>query len=209
MSATKALILVDLQNDFLPGGALEVPNGEDVISPANHLQRQFELVVATQDWHPRDHISFADNHPGRKPGDVIEVHGIEQILWPVHCVQQTTGARLVADLETDGIARVFRKGTDPEIDDYSGFYDNEHRHSTGLGEYLQEHGVGDVYLLGLATDVCVKHTALDARRLGFNTYVIADACRGVDLQPGDVDRALEEMRCAGAEVVQSSDVMQE
>ncbi len=196
-----ALILVDLQNDFLPGGALAVPRGDDVLPLANRLQSRFPLVIATQDWHPANHASFAANHPGRQPGDVIDLHGLPQVLWPVHCVQNTSGADFAPLLERQRIQRVFQKGTDPEIDSYSGFFDNGHRKSTGLGDYLREVGVQHVTLLGLATDYCVKATALDARTLGFATTLVVDACRGVELTPGDCERAIEEMRRADVRII--------
>lgn len=198
-----ALILTDIQNDFCPGGALAVAEGDRVIPVVNRLQPEFDLVVATQDWHPANHGSFAANHPGKKPGDRIELAGLPQVLWPVHCVQNTPGAELHPQLDQSRIARVFRKGVDSEIDSYSGFFDNGHRRSTGLGEYLRERGVSEVYLCGLATDYCVKFTALDALSLGLKTRVIADACRGINLQPGDVDRALDQLWAAGATVVES------
>lgn len=202
-----ALILVDLQNDFVPGGALPVPEGDVVVEPANRLQPLFDLVVATQDWHPPDHGSFAANYSGKQPGDVIDLKGLPQILWPVHCVQNTHGAALLEGLHKDRIDRVFQKGTDPGLDSYSGFFDNGHRKSTGLGEYLKERGVDEVYILGLATDYCVKFTALDARRLGFRTFLVEDACRGVELHPGDVQRAIQEMQAAGVTVVRSADLL--
>ena len=192
--------MVDLLNDFVPGGALSVPNGNQVIPIANKLQRDYSLVVATQDWHPPNHGSFAVNHEGKKPGDRILLDGIEQILWPLHCVQDTPGADFVPALDRSRIDRVFQKGTDPRIDSYSALFDNAHRRSTGLAEYLQEQSVTDVYLLGLALDYCVKFSALDARRLGFNTCVILDACRGIALQPDDLEKALDEMRRAGAKI---------
>jgi nicotinamidase/pyrazinamidase len=197
---SKALILVDLQNDFLPGGALPVPDGDQVLPLANEVQQRFDLIVATQDWHPADHGSFAANHPGRKPGETIELAGLPQILWPVHCVQGTKGAEFAAGLDTTRMARVFQKGTDPAIDSYSGFYDNGHRRSTGMGEWLRAQGVDEVHILGLATDYCVRFTALDARRLGFSTHLILDACRGVNLQSGDVEQAIDEMRQAGVRI---------
>ena len=163
----KALILVDLQNDFLPGGALAVPEGDRVIPVANKLQAHFDLVVATRDWHPPDHSSFAANHHGQKPGDWIDLDGVSQILWPPHCVQNSHGADLAAGLDTSKVRKVFFKGTDPRIDSYSTFFDNRHLKSTGLGDYLRERGVDEVYLMGLATDYCVKYSALDARGLGF------------------------------------------
>ena len=200
-----ALILVDLQNDFLPGGALPVPDGDAVILVANRLQSHFDLVIATQDWHPPNHVSFAASHSGKKIGDVIEVDGQRQILWPVHCLQNTSGAALAASLGTERIARVFQKGTDPRIDSYSGFFDNQHRRGTGLAEYLRDHGITTVYIAGLAIDYCVQFTALDARRLGFEAVVVADACRGVNAAPGDVEAALGEMRAAGVGIADSGE----
>lgn len=199
----KALILVDIQNDFLPGGALPVPGGNAVIPVANRVQETFDLIVATQDWHPTNHGSFAANHPYRNPGELHQLGGLPQVLWPVHCVQYTGGAAFAPGLITKRIARIFPKGTDPEIDSYSGFFDNGHKKATGLGDYLTAHGVTEVYVLGLATDYCVKATALDARQLGFTTHLIADGCRGVNLHPGDVDRAIDELRAAGVRIIQS------
>ena len=201
-----ALILVDLQNDFIPDGALPVPEGKAVIPLANSMQKLFELVVTTQDWHPADHGSFAVNHPGKKPGDVIDLNGLEQVLWPVHCVQNTHGAAFVDELDTHLIDRNFQKGTDPCVDSYSGFFDNGHRKNTGLSDYLKGKGITDVYILGLATDYCVKYTALDARQLGFNTFIIEDACRGVDLNPGDAAQAIKDMIQAGVMVVKSNEI---
>ena len=204
----RALILVDIQNDFMPSGALPVRDGDAVVPVANRLLPLFDIVAATQDWHPENHGSFAANHPGRKPGDVIELGGVEQILWPTHCVQETPGAAFHPALVIDRVDRVFPKGTDPEIDSYSGFFDNGQRRATGLGDHLleSEKGVLEVFVLGLATDYCVKFTALDARRLGFRTTVVEDGCRGVDLRPGDVKRAIEEMRDAGVQMAQSADL---
>ena len=201
-----ALILVDLQNDFLPGGALAVPHGDEIIPIANELQRKFALVLATKDWHPPDHSSFATNHPGKKPGDRIILDGIEQILWPVHCVQNTQGAEFAPSFDTSRIAQIFHKGIDPKIDSYSTFFDNAHRRHTGLAHYLEELGIKDIYLMGLALDYCVKYSTLDARQLGLNTHVIVDGCRGIELAPGDIDRALDEMERVGAVLLQSSDL---
>jgi nicotinamidase/pyrazinamidase len=202
----RALIFVDIQNDFVPGGALAVREGDRVVPVANAVSPRFDLVVATQDWHPADHGSFAVNHAGKRVGEVIDLHGLPQVLWPVHCVQGTRGAEFVAGLDLSRVARVFRKGTDAEIDSYIGFYDNGHRRSTGMGEWLSERGVRDVYVMGLATDYCVKFTALDARRLGFEVTLIEDGCRGVELNAGDIDRAVEEMRGAGVRVITSTSV---
>jgi nicotinamidase/pyrazinamidase len=201
-----ALIIVDLQNDFLPGGALPVPHGDEVIPLANELQSRFDVVVATKDWHPPDHGSFAANHPGKKPGDRVMLDGIEQILWPVHCVQNTRGAEFAHSFDTSGIAHVFHKGIERNIDSYSTFFDNAHRRHTGLADYLKERSIKNIYLMGLALDYCVKYSALDARHLGLNTHVIIDGCRGIELEPGDIGRALDEMKRGGAITLRSSDL---
>ncbi len=203
----RALILVDIQNDFLPGGALAVPRGDEVIPVANRLQPRFDLVVATQDWHPRGHGSFASSHPGRKPGEIGELAGLPQVFWPDHCVQGSAGAAFAPGLDMDRVEAIFRKGTDPAIDSYSGFFDNGHRKSTGLGDYLKGRGATEVYVLGLATDYCVKSTALDARDLGFRTFLVEDGTRGVELQRGDVGRAVDQMRQAGVQVLRSGEAL--
>lgn len=201
-----ALILVDIQNDFLPGGALAVPEGDQIVPVVNRLLPRFALVVATQDWHPPDHGSFAANHPGRKPYEQADLDGLPQTLWPTHCVQYTGGALLAPGLDTRHVTRVFPKGTDPRVDSYSGLFDNGHRQSTGLAEWLREGSVTEVSVAGLATDYCVKFTVLDALREGFQVSLIEDACRGVNLAPGDVARALDEMRQSGVRVVRSGDL---
>jgi nicotinamidase/pyrazinamidase len=198
----RALILVDLQYDFMPGGSLAVPEGDQVVPIANELMSDFDLVVATQDWHPADHLSFASQHPDREIGEQIDLAGLEQILWPDHCVQGTRGAELHADLKQNQLDRIFPKGTDRLIDSYSGFYDNGHQKSTGMGEYLKEQGVQSVTVLGLAADYCVKWTALDAVKLGFQTSLSLRGCRGVDLSPGDVHRAYQEMQNAGVKIIE-------
>lgn len=198
-----ALIVVDIQNDFLPGGALPVPRGEEVIPKANKLMEQVDVVVATQDWHPRGHLSFAANHPGKTEYEVITLDGLPQTLWPVHCVEETHGAAFAAGLDVSRFAAVFRKGQDPRVDSYSGFWDNGRRHSTGLAEWLRKRGVRDVVICGLATDYCVKATALDAAAEGFRTFVALDACRGVNLHHGDVERAADEMRRGGVTLFQN------
>ncbi|HWQ90472.1 MAG TPA: bifunctional nicotinamidase/pyrazinamidase [Clostridia bacterium] len=202
-----ALIVVDVQNDFLPGGALAVPDGDAVIPVINRLQPAFPLVVATQDWHPPDHGSFASNHAGRKPYEQIDLNGLAQTLWPDHCVQDTPGAQLSPALDTERVAHVFRKGTDPGIDSYSGFFDNGHRKATGLGDWLKAKGVTDVYVCGLATDYCVKFTALDAVALGFRTHLVEDASRGVNLQPHHVPQAVQEMADAGVHIVRAETIL--
>lgn len=198
----KALILVDIQNDFLPGGTLAVPNGNEVVPVANQLIPKFDLVVATQDWHPANHGSFASQHSA-EIGDVMDLNGLDQIMWPDHCVQGTAGAEFASELIMTDSVRVFPKGTDPTIDSYSGFFDNGKRRATGLGDFLKSAGIDHVIVLGLATDYCVKFTALDAVDLGFRTTLVEDGCRGVNLKPGDVARAVEQMRDAGVEVATS------
>lgn len=197
----KALVLVDLQNDFLPAGALPVPDGDQVIPLANQIMQRFDLVVATQDWHPSNHASFAAIHPGKMPGDVIDLDGLQQTLWPVHCVQNTVGSAFAPGLDISRVRKIIRKGTDPGIDSYSGFFDNGHRKSTGLDFYLKQAGVTETFILGLATDYCVKFTAMDALELGFATYVLVNACRGVELQTGDVAAALHDMATAGVQII--------
>lgn len=193
-----ALLLIDIQNDFLPGGALAVPGGDEIIPLVNALIPQFEMIVATQDWHPPDHGSFAVNHPGKKVFEMTDLYGLPQVLWPVHCVQDTGGALFAPGLDTRRIARVFPKGTDARIDSYSGFFDNGHRGDTGLAGWLKKQRVTELTLCGLATDYCVKFTALDALECGFEVNLHLPACRGVDLQGGDCKRAIAEMRERGA-----------
>ena len=201
----KALIIVDLQNDFCPGGALAVNDGDKIIPIINKLLPKFDLIVATQDWHPKNHKSFASNH-GKKIGEVIDLNGLNQILWPDHCVQGSKGAEFVFTLDAKRIDRIFQKGTDPEIDSYSGFFDNGHKKRTGLDDYLRKKGVDEVYIVGLATDYCVKFTALDAVELGFKTYLIQDACRGVNLNNHDSDEAIQGMKTKGVGII-SSDIL--
>jgi nicotinamidase/pyrazinamidase len=198
----RALILVDIQNDFLPGGALAVPNGDEVVPVANRLMADYELVVATQDWHPADHQSFASQHAGHGIGEVVSVEGLEQILWPEHCVQGTLGAEFASGLNVEGIHHVVRKGTDRLIDSYSGFFDNGHRKATGLGDYLKQRRVTAVDVIGLATDYCVKFTALDAIQLGFEVRLLLEGARGVELAPGHCEAAIRQMRDQGVQVIE-------
>lgn len=202
----RALLLIDLQYDFCPGGALAVARGDETIAVANALMPRFETVVATQDWHPPTHRSFAVNHPGTQVYEVVDLEGLPQVLWPAHCVQGTPGAGLHAGLDLTYLTKVFHKGTDAAIDSYSGFFDNGHRKATGLGDWLATRGIDEVVVLGLATDYCVKFTALDARQLGLRVTVVADGCRGVELVAGDSDRAFADMRAAGCTVVSSSEL---
>lgn len=203
----RALLLIDIQNDFLPGGALAVSEGDQVVPVANRLlamKEHWTTVAMTQDWHPPEHQSFAAQHPGRSPGEVVDLHGLTQVLWPVHCVQGTPGAAFAPGLETASVAHISQKGLDPEVDSYSGFFDNGRRHATDLDAFLRERGVAELYVCGLATDYCVKWTVLDAISLGYSTHLVTDGCRGVGLDPGDVPKAIAEMRAAGAKLVTSA-----
>lgn len=177
----KALIIVDVQNDFIPGGTLAVPDGAAIIPVINNLQPQFDLVVATQDWHPREHLSFASNHMGKAPFETIVLEGLEQVLWPDHCVQGSAGADFHKTLDTNRISAIVRKGMTPEIDSYSGFFDNGHRQTTGLAGLLRDQGVEKVYLCGLAADYCVYYTMKDALQQGFSATLITDATRALDV----------------------------
>jgi nicotinamidase/pyrazinamidase len=197
----KAFIVVDIQNDFCPGGPLAVREGDRIILRINEIQKHFDLVLATQDWHPQNHGSFASNQ-GKKPGEKIMLGGLEQILWPDHCVQGSPGAAFVKSLDISRVSKIFQKGTDKNIDSYSAFFDNAHKKATGLGDYLKEKGVSEVYIAGLATDYCVKYTALDAIQLGFKTFVLKEACRGVNLEAQDSEKALDEMQKAGVHIVE-------
>lgn len=203
----EALMLVDIQNDFCTGGALEVPEGEQVVPVANKLIDYFEQVVATQDWHPPDHGSFASQHTGKKPFETGELAGMTQILWPDHCVQYSKGAAFHPDLRTDKLTKVIVKGTDREIDSYSGFFDNGHRKATGLDDYLKANKVDTVYIMGLAADVCVYFTTLDALKLGYNTYLIRDGIKGVDMNPGDTKVCLKDVSSQGAILIDSKEIM--
>jgi len=202
----KALLLIDIQNDFLPGGALAVGEGDQVVPVANKLISNLpvELVLATKDWHPPEHGSFAKQH-GKNPFEMGELTGLPQLMWPDHCVQETPGAELAKDLQHQNINRTFTKGLDTTVDSYSAFYDNAKRNSTGLGEWLKEQGINELFILGLATDYCVKFSVLDALSLGFKVNVVADGCRAVDIKGGV--QALKEMSAAGANIVTSTDLL--
>lgn len=196
LSDRDLLLVVDIQNDFCPGGALAVENGDEVVPTANALMAAFPHVALTQDWHPADHFSFASAYDGRQPYDTIEVPYGTQVLWPDHCVQGTAGAEFRADLDLTPAELIIRKGFHREIDSYSALYENDRRTPTGLGGYMRERGLSHVYICGLATDFCVAYSALDARREGFAVTVIDDACRGIDLD-GSLPAALDQMRDAG------------
>ena len=203
----KALIVIDVQNDFIPGGALAVKEGDQVVQIINELQQKFDFIVATQDWHPADHGSFAANHAQKSVGEFIELNGVSQILWPVHCVQDTKGAEFHPDLKTEKWKAVFKKGSNPKVDSYSGFFDNNRMGDTGLSSFLKENGIEEVFVCGLATDYCVKFTVLDAISEGFKTTLVADATRAVNIQENDDLKAINEMAALGAKVVYADEIL--
>ena len=203
----QALIAVDLQNDFCPGGALAVPEGDRIILVVNRLSRSFQHIVYTQDWHPADHLSFAASHPGKKAYETVDLAYGRQILWPTHCVQGTRGAEFHSEADVQSGTLIIRKGFHRAIDSYSTFFENDQRTATGLAGYLRDRGIDTVYLAGLATDFCVLWSALDARRLGFRVFVVEDACRGIDLN-GSLAAALREMDRAGVVRVPSAEVIE-
>ena len=201
----KALVVIDVQNDFIPGGQLEVQQGDLIVPVINRLQKYFDLVVATQDWHPQNHKSFASNHSNKKPFDEINLYGIKQILWPDHCVQGSKGAEFHPYLEINKIAAIFRKGMDPEIDSYSGFYDNGHQMSTGLSGYLKEKGITELHFCGLAADICVYYTIMDSLKEGFSATLIEDASRPLSI---DVfNRIKNELTNKGVRIISSHEIL--
>ena len=203
---SSALLIIDVQNDFRPGGSLEVPEGDAVIPVVNRVAREFPFVVATKDWHPEGHISFASRHEGKEPTDTVQVDGIEQILWPDHCVQGSTGAEFHPELDLRPINLVLHKGTKRELDSYSAFFENDKETPTGLEFLLQGHGFERVFIVGLAEDVCVYFSAMDARKLNLETYVISDATRGVNVPEGALDSAREDMKNAGVQFIESKEL---
>lgn len=206
ITSRTALLVIDVQNDFIPGGSLPVLEGERIVPLINQLARQFQQVVIAQDWHPRGHASFASSHPGRQPYDVIQLPYGEQTLWPDHCVQASSGAEFHPALDLPHAQLVIRKGCNPDIDSYSAFLEADRRTTTGLAGYLSERGIDTVYMVGLALDFCVMYTALDARAAGFNAFVVLDACRAIDLD-GSLADAIERMQKAGVELIQSTDLI--
>jgi nicotinamidase/pyrazinamidase len=201
----KALLLIDIQKDFLPGGSLAVAEGDRVIPVVNRLQPNFKIIIATQDWHPKDHGSFASNHTGSRPGDRVDLDGVEQILWPDHCVQGSEGAEFADDLEMESVQKIIRKGKDPKTDSYSGFFDNQHKRDTGLHDYLRGKGVDTIYITGLATDVCVRYTALDALELGYGVFLVEDATKAVGGEKA-LRNTIQELKDKGAKVVLSKEI---
>ncbi|WP_186016030.1 bifunctional nicotinamidase/pyrazinamidase [Burkholderia gladioli] len=206
MRSDDVLLVIDVQNDFMPGGALAVADGDAVVPVINRLARRFEQVVITQDWHPRTHVSFAANHPGREPFSTISLPYGEQVLWPVHCVQDSEGAALHRALDIPQARLVIRKGLDASIDSYSAFVEADRSTPTGLAGYLAALGAKRVWCCGLATDYCVAWSALDARAAGFEAAVIEDACRAIDLN-GSLARAWQELQAAGVARVQAQAVL--
>lgn len=202
----KTLIITDVQHDFMPGGALGIEGANAIIPVINALIPKFDHVFATQDWHPPHHVSFAPTH-NKKPGETIRMGEIEQILWPVHCVQNTWGAELAKGLHREKIETIFHKGVDPKVDSYSTFFDNSRKRSTGLADRLKKNQLDNLYFVGLATDYCVLYSVLDSLDLGFRTTVVRDACRAINLHPGDEEKAIEKMRQKGAQIILSSEIL--
>lgn len=200
----KTLLIIDVQNDFMPGGSLAVPNGDKIVPVINAMQPKFDLVVAAQDWHPQDHVSFASNHPGKSHFDAVELYGKSQTLWPDHCVQGTEGAEFHRDLHTHQWEAIFRKGTDRTIDSYSAFYDNGHLKSTGLAGYLKEKGTSQLFLCGLAADICVYFSAYDAFKEGFACFFVEDASQPLDDEKHKVLK--KEMAYLGIQIITSEDI---
>lgn len=200
-----ALLVIDVQNDFIPGGQLPVPEGDLIVPLINRLGDRFKQVIITQDWHPPGHASFASSHPGREPYEVIELPYGAQTLWPDHCVRATTGAELHKDLNLPHAQLIIRKGCNPDIDSYSAFLEADRKTTTGLAGYLKERGIDTLYLVGLALDFCVMFSALDARAAGFNVFVVLDACRAIDLD-GSLAAAIERMQVAGVDLVSADQV---
>jgi nicotinamidase/pyrazinamidase len=200
------LLVVDVQNDFCPGGALAVKEGDRVVPVINRIMDRFHRVVATQDWHPQNHISFASNHPGKKPYEQIRLGDINQILWPDHCVPGTEGSAFHAGLHADRFDLVVRKGSNPAVDSYSAFLENDKIIKTGLEGYLQSIKAERVFLAGLATDYCVFYSAMDAVSFGFNTTVIIDACRGIDVPENNIELSVQAMRMNGVQIITSDNL---
>lgn len=201
-----ALLVIDVQNDFCPGGSLAVPKGDKIIPAINDLAKKFHEVIATQDWHPRNHISFASNHPGKKINEEIKVNGINQVLWPDHCIKGTKGASFHPKLDTTQFDLILRKGNNPKIDSYSAFQENDKKTITGLNGYLKNLEIKNVYIAGLALDYCVYFSAMDANELGYNTFVIKDATKGINKPEGSIEKALNRMKEKGVKIIKSLEI---
>ena len=202
----KALLIVDVQNDFCPGGALEVPNGDQIIPAINRLSEHFDVVIQTQDWHPEGHSSFASSHRDKNTFETIEMSYGEQVLWRDHCVQSSRGSDFHPDLETNRSQLIIRKGFRKEIDSYSAFYENDNSTTTGLSGYLKERDIDTLYAVGLATDFCVKWSVIDGIKEGFNIFVVEDSVKGIDIE-GSVDQAWDEMLEKGAQKISSTELL--
>ena len=200
-----ALVLIDIQNDFCPGGALAVDQGDEIVEISNKIQEQFKIKIITQDWHPKTHKSFASNHEDKEPLSTVEMFYGLQVLWPNHCIQGTEGSKFHSKLITDSADLIIRKGFRPEIDSYSAFFENDQKTPTGLDGYLKSRGVNTIYLCGLAFDFCVYFSALDGAKLGYNVNVIQDACRAIDLD-GSLEKSLNDMKSKGVKILSTSDL---
>ncbi|HET6559403.1 MAG TPA: bifunctional nicotinamidase/pyrazinamidase [Prolixibacteraceae bacterium] len=201
----KTLLIIDVQNDFIPGGSLAIDNADRIIPVINQLQKEFDLIIATQDWHPKNHLSFASNHSDKKPFEKAVVQGVEETLWPDHCVQGTRGAEFHPELQTNRIAAIFRKGMDPRVDSYSGFYDNHHKISTGLSGYLREKGVTGIHFCGLAADICVYFTIKDAISEDFSAILIEDASQPLNSE--DYEDIKKRLVAKGVRIKNSQEIL--
>jgi nicotinamidase/pyrazinamidase len=206
MEERNALLVTDIQNDFCPGGALPVQEGDKIIPTINKLMDKFYKIIGTQDWHPENHMSFAKNHPGKNEYDIIDIDGESQVLWPMHCVWGTKGADFHPEIITKKFDIIIRKGNNPKIDSYSAFRENDKKTITGLEGYLKNLGIEQVFLCGLALDYCVFYSAIDSKEIGFETYVILDATRGIDSPTGSIEKALDSMQDTGIKIIESKDV---
>ncbi len=202
----KVLIIVDVQNDFCPGGALPVNDGDKIIPVINRIIDKFDIIIGTQDWHPQDQISFASNHKGKSPYEQIDLDGVVQTLWPDHCVQDTPGSDFHKALHTVKLNIILRKGTNPKIDSYSAFLENDKKTETGLHGYIKALNIIEVYICGLATDYCVYYTARDSVNYGFSTHVIIDASAGIDLPAGNINAVIGDMKKNGIKIINSNEL---
>lgn len=207
MNENQCLVVVDIQNDFLETGALPVPEGSQIIPTVNKLLPLFKHIVFTQDWHPKDHISFADNHDGKKPYDTINLAYGDQVLWPAHCVQESEGAKLASGLNGTGKEKVIKKGCNRGVDSYSAFLEADRKTKTGLADWLKQHSINELFFCGLATDFCVSWSALDAAEEGFKVTIIRDACKPIDLN-GSLQKAEQEWKKVGIQLIESKDLQE-
>lgn len=202
----KTLLIIDMQNDFVEGGPLAVQGALELAPTINRLMGKFDSIVATLDWHPQGHVSFASSHKGHSVGDMVEVRGVQQVLWSDHCIQDTYGSAILDAIETENVTMFVQKGTSIEVDSYSAFFDNDKSSSTGLVDYLREIGTEELTIVGVALDYCVKYSVLDALSEGFRVKVVTDATAGVEVRPGDSERTLVELAAAGAALIKAEEV---